>query len=743
MVPQDLPIQSPEHFSIYSANGGIFKELDFSLRHGCVTAVSGEGATGKTTLLRSIIHGYSVWLLEQTGISLTTRTHRRAVPLVGSSAGVLPTLLLNELFESLPLAHSLGSFLGLDTLLSIATEEIGRPYCADCGCGMEDFTTETVVPKVLKSMGRVALERPMALVGAEIRLKPQQFISALRHYIAEGYSRFLINGRGTRLSLASLESLFPTLPDTPVEVIVFQDSLSQSEATAGKIAAAIASAQKIEGGVARVLVASAAKLRFDGEQLDSTVDIWTSRDGFVCPKCGRFQSASASDTMRMVAGFSTPQLSSVSLATLLEALRDTASSLAAALLKRRLKRLEPFSISELSLEMPLGNLPPSVRFTVLLAKLAEEETSGRLLLLDCPERVLGSAAAGVLAPWFRSRIEAGNSVLVASNSPDVIELASDRWTLTRSPHSGAVELSPMQSPMQRHTQSTAATLVKKKSRALEFESTVAASKRISVPHAAITVLLCSESSTRSLLLAELEERAKAADFRAIRRVSAESVSGRPLLASELCVLELIRLDAALAKLFSDSRAARVSGMNAASFDRRGAGGCDRCKGSGETRVELDLLGMLTQPCSRCGGSGFDARVSEIVVRGFTIAEAMSLTLAAARAKLPLQRSAARKLELFERLGLGEIALRRRASELAESERSLFALGKMLLIGKRSGSMLLVNGVTDMLDSVRLAALETECFRYSRGGPSVVFACSRDPHFSSPHQRIEVSTSHSL
>lgn len=725
---QGPDVNATDSFSIYSASHGPLKSINLALPHGSVAAISGIGPVGKTTLVRGIVGGYSEWLLHQVQ---SRDRFSGPVPLVEGAEGVLPTKLVDDVFERLPKSVSVGEFLGLSTLLEIASARIARPSCELPGCKMEDRSVEKSLPEIMETVAHGGLERPIVALGARLSIEKSKILEALQHYNAEGYRRFLLNGRLFRSADGTPE--IPAVSE--IELCVLSETLSPADATPLRLAEAVKASRALGDGIVIVLVAAASAFRFDGSPLDSNVRQWTIFDGFGCERCDKrfFRSAPVADFISLkVADQRIDQLSSLTVARIRSLMTAEAKRLGAAtptvvqLLLARLEALEELSLADLSPEDRLGDLPHASRYLCALAKSAP---AGALHILDCPERILGADAVRCLAPYLQRRLAEGDSVLLATDSSELRALASHHFELSES------RVSLVQSGLQNQSDAAAKRPSPRNTRQLTIPLRHFMPREIGIAIGKLSLLECSPFVQRELLCDEIAQHAKGAIFKGIRRVSTETFATRSSRRRQLRVSDLWGTSSSLAELYAQSRAARSSGLRADDFDRQGAGGCDLCRGSGVNRVELDLLGQLTQPCRRCGGSGFDAKVSEIVVAGNTIAEASTLTIAALRATLPLDRATMDKLAIAEQLSLGALPLDRLYSEIAESERALLILAAALASGARRGRLLLLDGLLDSLSRSQLQCAESACFSACRSGVSIVVLSVHELALEATHARV--------
>ncbi|HXP91179.1 MAG TPA: hypothetical protein VN931_09650 [Fibrobacteria bacterium] len=83
----------------------------------------------------------------------------------------------------------------------------------------------------------------------------------------------------------------------------------------------------------------------------------------------------------------------------------------------------------------------------------------------------------------------------------------------------------------------------------------------------------------------------------------------------------------LRPLFASLPEAKARGWTAARFSPNAKGGrCERCEGLGEERVRLHLLPDAWIPCSGCGGSRFEPSTLEVLWKGLSLADVLSLPL---------------------------------------------------------------------------------------------------------------------
>jgi len=128
------------------------------------------------------------------------------------------------------------------------------------------------------------------------------------------------------------------------------------------------------------------------------------------------------------------------------------------------------------------------------------------------------------------------------------------------------------------------------------------------------------------------------------------------------------------ELFARSDAARQRGLNASAFSFNSSQGqCQRCRGAGFEKIEMQFLSDVFIRCPDCNGRRYRAHILEVKLRGFSIADLLEATveeavdfLGAFPESLPARR-ALRGLYLLEEVGLGYVKLGQPINTLSGGE----------------------------------------------------------------------------
>jgi len=132
------------------------------------------------------------------------------------------------------------------------------------------------------------------------------------------------------------------------------------------------------------------------------------------------------------------------------------------------------------------------------------------------------------------------------------------------------------------------------------------------------------------------------------------------------------------RLFASSPLALQKGWAAGIFSFNVDGGrCERCKGEGVEKVEMQFLADVSVPCPGCGGARFKAEVLGAKVGGKSVRDVLSLTVADALPWLAAEGAerAAAALAPVREVGLGYLPLGQSLSTLSGGEAQRLKLAR--------------------------------------------------------------------
>lgn len=131
-------------------------------------------------------------------------------------------------------------------------------------------------------------------------------------------------------------------------------------------------------------------------------------------------------------------------------------------------------------------------------------------------------------------------------------------------------------------------------------------------------------------------------------------------------------------LFAQTKEARARGYKAGRFSFNVKGGrCEKCKGDGEIKVEMQFLPDMYITCDECNGKRYNNEVLSIDYKGKNIADILDMTVEQALAFFKDIPYIKRKLKVLEDVGLGYIKLGQSSLTLSGGESQRIKLAKEL------------------------------------------------------------------
>jgi excinuclease ABC subunit A len=147
-------------------------------------------------------------------------------------------------------------------------------------------------------------------------------------------------------------------------------------------------------------------------------------------------------------------------------------------------------------------------------------------------------------------------------------------------------------------------------------------------------------------------------------------------------------------VFAQSELAKQRGLNASAFSFNSSQGqCERCRGAGFEKIEMQFLSDIFIRCPDCNGRRYRPHILEVKLRSFSIADLLEATVEQAIAFLsgfPESRPAERAVEslkLLEEVGLGYLRLGQPINTLSGGESQRLKLVRHLaeaIVGADAG-----------------------------------------------------------
>ncbi|MCH2136963.1 MAG: excinuclease ABC subunit UvrA [Phycisphaerales bacterium] len=146
---------------------------------------------------------------------------------------------------------------------------------------------------------------------------------------------------------------------------------------------------------------------------------------------------------------------------------------------------------------------------------------------------------------------------------------------------------------------------------------------------------------------------------------------------------------AIRNLFAATKEARLRGWQPGRFSFNVKGGrCEACAGQGVKRIEMHFLPDVFVTCDACQGTRYDAGTLEVLFKGRSISQVLSMTIEDACAFFESHGAIHRMLSCLNDVGLGYIELGQTAPTLSGGEAQRVKLARELG-AKRQGTVLYI------------------------------------------------------
>ena len=709
---------------IHGARQHNLKQLDLTLPREALIAFTGVSGSGKSSLAFDTLHAEGQRrYLEALSIHGRGASRGLSRPAVDAVEGLPPTVALDQRFRAPSRRMTVGTFSEIHAVLGILFARAGVQHCPRCDAVIQPHTHDEIVGELMaiESGARLLIESPVT--SAE---------GVLDEIGRAGFSRVRVDGVVKRI-----EDLDPRSRPTDLRIVV--DRIRVQSDRRDRVHDAVRLAARAGKGVIVAVVGTKERVftdrpycRSDDVLLPTLAPRSLSfvgvagrcerceglgeADGVACAACGGTRLSATARAVRW-SGHALPELLRCPVETLQETLaaapRDPVSDVVLTDLKRGLGHLIGVGLGGISLHRCATSLSRGELQRLRLARQVASQLSGVLYVLDEPTAGLHMKEVPAVIALLRGLVSQGNTVLVVAHQPDVIRAADHVVDFGPGPGQRGGEV-VYQGAVEGLLASDTAT-----GRWLSARDALPPSPPIT-PKAMVRL--------KGLDIRHLGRRDFALPLGALGAITGRSGSGKSLVLqafrrhlAEYLNLEteppppvvrvegldgarrMVVVDRSAARstrstpatysglwdtvrgLLASTREAQVRGIPARFFSLNVKGGrCEACQGTGQKRIDLEILPDLHLVCPVCDGRRFNSDVLQVLWKGHAADEILDLSVDRALALLAGHPRLEVLLRSLQEVGLGYIGLGQPASTLSGGEVHRLKLARELARAARGG-----------------------------------------------------------
>jgi len=174
------------------------------------------------------------------------------------------------------------------------------------------------------------------------------------------------------------------------------------------------------------------------------------------------------------------------------------------------------------------------------------------------------------------------------------------------------------------------------------------------------------------------------------------------------------------ELFASLPEAKTRGYQAGRFSFNVKGGrCEACKGEGIIQIEMNFLPDVFVPCEVCHGARYNREALEILYKGKSIADVLSMTVTEGLAFFENVPAIRNKLQTLEDVGLGYIRLGQPATQLSGGEAQRVKLSSELSRRATGRTLYILDEPTTGLHFADIERLLGVLQRLADGGNTII------------------------
>ncbi len=176
----------------------------------------------------------------------------------------------------------------------------------------------------------------------------------------------------------------------------------------------------------------------------------------------------------------------------------------------------------------------------------------------------------------------------------------------------------------------------------------------------------------------------------------------------------------LRSVFASTPLAKVRGYGPGRFSFNIPGGrCEKCKGDGVIRLDMQFLSDAFVECPSCGGRRYNRETLEVRYRGLNIAEVLDLSVGEAYVIFSKHPKIARRLGVLKEVGLGYLRLGQSATTLSGGEAQRLKLALELARRETGSTLYLLDEPTSGLHWADVERLLAILVRLREAGNTII------------------------
>ena len=206
------------------------------------------------------------------------------------------------------------------------------------------------------------------------------------------------------------------------------------------------------------------------------------------------------------------------------------------------------------------------------------------------------------------------------------------------------------------------------------------------------------------------------DFQSVVRVNQDPI-GRTPRSNPATYTKLFDL---LRQLFAQCPLAKVRGYKPSRFSFNVRGGrCERCKGDGLMKLDMQFLSDVYVECTSCLGRRYNRETLDVRFKGYNIAEILEMTVDEAMLLFRYQPRIMDKLNTLQAVGLGYIKLGQAANTLSGGEAQRIKLSLELSKREQGNTLYILDEPTTGLHWDDVQKLMDLLFRLRDAGNTII------------------------